>query len=133
IQSLIDACSSLFGGDSGWLATQQSDVVGNWLDQFAAVIAKSSEAGARISDAERALLLNVPLPMEVTTAMAHTFIDRWNRSVDYWRAGIFLSTQVPAGQNPDFLALDTMRNKYKAAVDAIDRTAAEGYEDVLHA
>ena len=34
---------------------------------------------------------------------AQEFLNRWNRSVQYWSEGIFTASQVPSGQSTDFL------------------------------
>jgi hypothetical protein len=133
IEKIIQAYGQLFGNEIAWLETKQSDVLTDWLEMFTQTVTQASQDSRRISDAERAELLNAPLPSTITPAMAHAFLDRWNRSIDYWRAGIFNSDQVPAGQNPDFLAMDVLLAKAQAAKQALEQTTAEGYEDVLHA
>ncbi len=96
-------------GNDAWFRDRSPTATGNWLAAFVARIESNTAAGRKISEAERAQLLAVPLPSTVTPVDAHTLIDRWNRSLDYWAAGILGVLQLPAGQSTNFIAIDVFR------------------------
>ena len=75
-------------------------------------------------------LLATTLPSSVSTSEATEFIDRWNRTVQYWSQGIFTAAQVPAGQSTDFLDIGAIQTAFNAAVTAEQWSQVNGYSDV---
>ena len=75
-------------------------------------------------------LLATTLPSSVTASEATEFIDRWNRTVQYWSQGIFTAAQVPAGQSTDFLDIGAIQTAFNAAVNAEKQSQVNGYSDV---
>jgi hypothetical protein len=65
--------------------------------------------------------------------MVDQFIDRWNRSQDYWSQGIFRASDVLIGESRDFIDLYALRDTYTAASNAINVSAADGFMDVAAA
>jgi hypothetical protein len=116
----------LFGDDS-WFVDESPTALTDWLENFLVRIDPVSDQGRYVSGAESAQLLTLPLPLGVTLAVAQGFIERWNRSIEYWANGIFDQNQVPAGYDPDFLALDVLLELGGAAVNAAAEYAAAGY------
>ena len=94
-----------------------NDVVGN------------SSSDEMITPAEETQLLATTLPAGVSTAEAAEFIDRWNRTVQYWFAGIVTSAQVPTGQSTDFLDAGALQIAFGAARNAEQASQADGYTD----
>ena len=84
-----------------------------------------------ISLNEAAALLAMPLPTGVTTADAQQFIDRWNQSVAYWQAGIFNLSDVPPGQNTNFIALDQWSSLASTALAAGVTLNTLGFADPI--
>ncbi len=132
LQSVIDAETFLFG-NVVWLQGENGNLLSDYLDNFLSGITDETTDGAKISIAERNEILNLLLPEGVTESNVNQFIDRWNRTIDYWDAGIFYSNDVPLGQNSDFLALDILNNKYSLANQAIELTNTEGFSDIIEA
>jgi Ca2+-binding RTX toxin-like protein len=128
LQKVIDSQVILFG-DRVWLEGI-NDQFNNWVKGFIAKIELPTEEGAKVSLAERNELLNLTLPSKVTGSDFNKFIDRWNRSIDYWNAGIFNLSDVPQNQSTDFLALDSWRNIIKDAQAGIEESQANGYSDI---
>lgn len=116
-----------FFGNDAWFGPPDPVPLTNWLDAFSERIDPSSEQGILIAESEAAELRAVELPTSVTAETEQMFLERWNRSVAYWEAGVFFQNQVPPGQNPDFLAMDTLREVSYAAVDAQAQYAAAGF------
>jgi Ca2+-binding RTX toxin-like protein len=117
-------------GDSVWFADQEGQV-SNWLNYFLPDIEESSEGGSSISETEFSQLLNSPLPANVTSIDLENFVERYNRQINYWNAGIFNIADVPAGQSTDFLALDIWTNNFQAADQAIAISEAKGFTDIV--
>lgn len=117
-----------FMGNDIWFRNGEPEVTATWMRAFTATIELETDAGALVSEDEMAQLLTVPLPQAVTAAHAQAFVERWNRSLEYWVAGITRQSQVPVGQNPDFIALDTTQALADAADLAIAKSAAQGYD-----
>jgi uncharacterized membrane protein YgcG len=116
----------LFGNDV-WFSESDPVSVTNWLQGFVGRIQATSDQGLRVSATEIAQLQAIPLPAAVTPAIAQALVDRWNRSLDYWTAGIFNQAQVPAGQNPDFIAIDRLQEITRTAMDAQAEYTAAGF------
>ena len=89
-----------------------------------------SEAGERISAAEKSGLVTGILPAGVDPDMAARAVERWNRSLDYWQAGIVNSTDVPAGESQDFIAQDRLNARLELYQQALADTAAEGFDSI---
>jgi hypothetical protein len=104
----------LFGNDA-WFTDNNGLVFSAWLEAFLIRIEDLSENGRRLSPAEITQLLNLARPPAVTSALARQFIDRWNRTIDYYAAGIFSERLLPAGYNPDFISVNQLR---ELAIDA---------------
>ncbi len=120
-------------GDRDWLGETDHDRFDAWMNAFLASVEEGTEERALVSAAERAALLALPLPTPITPAKAGLFLDRWNRSITYWNAGIFTLAQVPPGQSTDFIATDTWSALADSALGAISESEAEGYPDPITA
>ena len=128
LQKVIDSQVILFG-DRVWLEGI-NDQFNSWVKGFIAQIELPTDEGAKVSPSERNELLNLTLPSKVSGSDFNKFIDRWNRSIDYWNAGIFNLSDVPQNQSTDFLALDSWRNIIKDAQAGIEESQANGYSDI---
>jgi len=132
VQKFLDPMLYIMG-DSAWLQVVDHDAFDHWIDAFLATIEPATDAGNKVSAAERTQLLGLALPVPVSTAKANQFLDRWNRSFDYWNAGIFTVAQVPPGQSTDFLATDTWSSLAGSALGAIAESEAEHAPDPISA
>ena len=68
---------------------------------------------------------------ELTSAndsIVHRFVDRWNRSVQYWQEGIFTINDLPEGYDNGFIQMDTMM--YYPIQQAIEAAQSYGYGSV---
>jgi len=120
----------LFGGDANWLNTNQSATLQQWMTAFFTAAESSSDGLGTITAAEETQLLATTLPSSVPTSEAQEFIDRWNRTVQYWSQGIFTAAQVAAGRSTDFLDLGAIQTAFNAAVTAEQFSQVNGYSDV---
>ena len=129
LEAVTTAENLLFGGDANWLDTNQSATLQQWMTAFF-TDAQNSSDGGQITAAETTQLLATTLPSSVSTSEATEFIDRWNRTVQYWSEGIFTAAQVPAGQSTDFLDIGAIQTAFNAAVTAEQQSQVNGYSDV---
>ncbi|MGB8170597.1 MAG: CARDB domain-containing protein, partial [Chthoniobacteraceae bacterium] len=126
MQDEVDALIYLFGDDA-WIASEDPATWNVWIPAFLAAAEATSEAGEHISTAERQSLLALALPADITTEVATRLIDRNNRSLDYYAAGIFNSTEVPPGGSSDFVARDILHSKFERAAQGEALGIAEGF------
>ncbi|TVR48813.1 MAG: tandem-95 repeat protein, partial [Puniceicoccaceae bacterium] len=129
-ETIVAIYENLFG-EPDWIGPHSGDRFLAWMTLFHEFVDPEGEDGASISEAERAFLLSAELPEGIDAAAANRFIDRWNRSLAYYAAGIFTASEVPEGESTDFIdqsifdeALDQMAAAYAAS-------AADGFADPL--
>ena len=130
VGTFIDAFVGNFGSDV-WLLTKDGQTLTDWLDAFQSRIEIDSGDGEWISSTERGELLSSALPVSATET--GLFLDRWNRSLDYWQVGIFNLTDVPSGQSTDFIAIDRRLAELEAANAVIEADRIAGFSNPIAA
>jgi len=120
-------------GDDAWLVNASGTNFSAWLDAFSLAITQSSDGGAHISTNEQSALLAMPVPDGLSFTNLTELIGRWNRTQDYYDAGIFNLADVPAGQSVDFIALDVLSNSVVAMTNAAALNLADGFDDPMMA
>ncbi|HNQ87025.1 MAG TPA: CARDB domain-containing protein [Verrucomicrobiota bacterium] len=120
-------------GDEIWFQGTNDTVWLDWMDAYQSRQMPESPGGSTLTPEERDELLALPLPAPVGPQEVNQLVERWNRSLAYWNAGIFNSTDVPPGENPDFLALDVHAQLYRQAHAARQAALAEGFRGVFDA
>ena len=128
LAALIGPMTNLLG-DAIWFTAQDPVCLSNWFAAFRMEAQTGSEAGYLISAPERLQLLAIPLCSPLTTNDVNRFIDRWNRTFDYYGQNIFTVSQVPQGWNTNFIARDIWNRQVGQAHDAILALESEGYTD----
>ncbi|MFN6010713.1 MAG: Calx-beta domain-containing protein, partial [Microcystis sp.] len=131
LQYLIDAQTLLFGDFVWWQAAELNEnTFSNWVGEFNARTEGTKASDVKISDQERSELLSLTPPEGITASDINKFLDRWNRTIDYWEAGIFNSQDVENEQNKDFLAIDIWQNALAKANESIEVSEAAGFADL---
>ncbi len=128
LEAVTVAENLLFGGDANWLNTTQPATLQQWLTTFFADVQSSSNG--TISAAATAQLLATTLPGNLSIAEATEFLNRWNRTVQYWGQGIYMANQVPAGQSTDFIDVGALQSAFNAALTAEQESQVDGFSDV---
>ena len=64
----------------------------------------------------------------VNDSIIQRFVDRWNRSVQYWDAGILTLSDLPEGYDSTFILMDTIM--IAPALEAAEVAEAYGYMNV---
>lgn len=131
LEAVTTAENLLFEGDPNWLNTKQRATLQQWPTAFFADTQDSSDDGETISSTEKTQLLATTLPSSVSTPEANKFLDRWNRTVQYWNQGIYTTAQVPVGQSMDFQDVGALQTAFNAALNAEQASQADGYSDPL--
>ncbi len=128
LQAVITAENSLFGGDANWLDTKEPATLQQWLTAFFTAAQASSDG--TISTTARTQLLAITLPKNISISEANEFLDRWNRTVQYWGQGIYMVEEVPSGLSTDFYDLCAVYDYFSAAKTAEQECQVDGYTDV---
>jgi hypothetical protein len=124
LQAYVDTVNYLYGNNP-LLTSGDGDAASAILTAFGSYAGDASVESGYISADEQAALLSMPLPNDISSEDVEALITRWNRSADYWGRGILNSTDVPAGESTDFVALDVLDEKLQPIADA-EREAADG-------
>ena len=116
-----------------WLGISEEDapLLSAFLDEYLAAIDDGSTDGSRISNSERAILISLPRPANLTATDVDNFLARWERTLDYWELGIFDDADVPTGMSRDFLARDILLEVGQNAQMAELASTTEGFLDVV--
>ncbi|MCK4659184.1 MAG: hypothetical protein KAV82_06640 [Phycisphaerae bacterium] len=130
--AFLDYAAYLYGDDN-WLycPPEEQEVFEDWITLFQDSVADGSEQGNAISTAEHDAMLAQARPSHLTTEMINLFIERWNRTIDYWDQGIHTTDQVPQGWNTDFIDQQVQQAKLQRLMDAIDADEAEGFSEFM--
>ena len=67
---------------------------------------------------------------DVNDSIIGAFIDRWNRSVQYWNEGIFTLEDLPTGYDSAFIQLDN--SLIAPAVEAVEVAENSGFDGVSY-
>jgi hypothetical protein len=131
LQKLLDFHLYLFGS-SAWLNENiEAEDFGEWIDAFFLRTEELTDNGLKLSSTEINELINISRFLEIDTADINRFVERWNRSIDYWNAGITNISEVPSGQSTDFLDLDVWQSKLKIADQEMQISFDRGFEDIF--
>ncbi len=120
-------------GHPRWVLVREQDrpLLVEFLNEFVNRIGVSSETGAYISVQERQELLVASRPEGITEVDLNQFLDRWNRTGEYWSAGIFARRQVPSGQSTDFIDRERLQELWDRAREAISADRTQGFTRLL--
>ncbi len=92
-----------------------------------------SDAGESISASEQATLLASPRPGYLSEAQMLAFVERWNRSIDYYAADIRTEADLPEGFNPDFVDAGVMENLASFIRETEERAEQEEFDSIVDA
>ena len=103
------------------------DIEQQWMQVFFAALDPASPGGELITDDELTQLLLLPRPGNIQSSDINELCERWNRSWNYWQAGIYTTDQVPAGQSTDFIDQNQWGTLVTAVQTAINNGIDAGY------
>jgi len=129
LERLLAALVAFFGDDT-WFASEpgtDDQVFTDWIVAWSGTMDPASELGATISAAETSFLLGLPYPDGIVSADVVKFVDRCNRTVDYWGQGIFTIGDVPPGSSTDFVDASVLQLACEEAGIAMQQNLAAGF------
>ncbi|MEM1278516.1 MAG: Calx-beta domain-containing protein [Cyanobacteria bacterium P01_H01_bin.152] len=131
LQNMIDFQSYIFG-DKIWLESAQVDplIFNAWVDRFQILSGSSIFEEAKISNNEQKELLGLSYPSGISSTDINRFLDRWNRSVDYWQRGVLNSTDVSGGDSQNFIAIDIWNDLLSKTQASITKSEEEGFAEI---
>jgi len=134
IEAYIDVMTLLLGPVTEvWLARGGEPDLAEWWAKLATLTGEVSEGGQRIAEGEMLQLMTAPLPGGMAAEMVEAVLLRWNRSIDYWSAGIRSVSDVPSGQNSDFIEWTPLELAYTSFAAGHRLAVRSGYRDVFDA
>ncbi|QDS90691.1 Lectin C-type domain protein [Rosistilla ulvae] len=93
-------------GSAEFIGVSQSLERLSWVADVKSLTLNATENFQRISSDDRQLLIDhAHRPDAVSDEEVDRFVDRINRSIDYWDAGVFTTEDLPEGANGDFIDL----------------------------
>ena len=113
--------TNLFG-DETWLYEPNLEA---FMDNFLTMIDTTDYT---LSPQALQQLLEVSELSHVSDEHIMAFVERWNRSVQYWEAGYTTEADLPAGYNPDFIQqVSSQMDQFDEAQEA---ALSYGYSDM---
>ncbi|HWX23270.1 MAG TPA: putative Ig domain-containing protein, partial [Candidatus Binatia bacterium] len=128
LQSMVVPFVYYFGTNT-WLQVTNGSTLQALLNQFSAAAATNTAGSYFITPSERAAVLALPIPWPLVTNDVNAFLDRWNRTMTNYAAGIVNSYQVPANGITNFIAFDQWLSIVQAASESVDSYIAQGISD----
>ena len=127
--SQLEFLATLVGDTDGrWFSPGSGGAFGAFYDGFAADIQSNNQTGALISPEQTTALLALPRPSTVADADVQNAVDRWNLSLNNWRAGIWSPTNVAPGGNTNFIDLNVLTNLIIMVDSQYQASVAAGYD-----
>ncbi len=106
LETQLDALAYTFG-NSKFLEADTYAQLADWMTIIETVTTDDGDTSTRISaSGGQVLKTNPARPTLLSNDEIDTFVDRWNRSLDYYDQGIFNLADLANGQNQDFIAVD---------------------------
>jgi len=130
LQNMVAPMIYYFGSNI-WLRVTNGNMLENLMSQFSASIGTNTSGGSYITPAERAAVTAQPIPYPLTAADVNAFLDRWNRTMTNYSAGIFNSSQVPANGITNFMAFDQWTVLVQSASETVDAYKTQGITDPI--
>lgn len=104
---------------------ESDEVILDFLDNFMAVI---DPADYMVSPQATQQLLTSSSFTTVNDSIMQRFVDRWNRSIQYWNDGIYTTSDLPEGYDNNFIQLDS--TIMLPAVEALETAQSLGFDNV---
>ena len=99
-QSILNVFINLFQEEE-WL---EEENIAQFLDNFNALMDPIDQT---VSPQAMQQLIELSEFTSVNASVVQSFVDRWNRSVQYWNEGIYTLADLPEGYDPNFVQQDS--------------------------
>ncbi|WP_108262110.1 Ig-like domain-containing protein [Mangrovicoccus ximenensis] len=128
IAEIQDFWGAVFG-DQIWLDNIDDVDTVAFLDEVSRLSKLNTAIGGRLTADNIAALMAMPLAEGLQGAAAQEFLDRWNRSLDNYEAGIFGTDDPGAGSLP-FIAFDKIDLARQALSARWEEAWDAGYDSI---
>lgn len=119
-------------GDEAWRSKLESEGMRDFIILYKQCISGVNQSTQQIDISEAAALINSTIG-QANPSLVSALIARWNRTLDYWNTAVFEESDVPDGQNSDFLTMSSLSDASARIIAAFDQVRAEGYDDPVGA
>jgi subtilisin family serine protease len=119
-QAILDIYTNLFQEEE-WLEEENT---AQFLENFYAVVDPEDRL---VSQQATQQLIESTEFTSVNASVVQSFVDRWNRSVQYWNEGIYTVADLPEGYDSDFVQRDS--TLLQPAEAACGYAVANGFND----
>jgi hypothetical protein len=119
--AIVNVLTNLFQEDE-WMEEEHLE---EFMTNFAAVVDSTNHT---VSPQATQHLKDISNMSSVNDSLIQCFVDRWNRSIQYWNEGIFTTNDLPEGYDDDFIRLDS--TIFQPVVEAREASEAYGFNSV---
>ncbi len=120
-QACLSEITNLFQEEE-WM---EEEHVADFLTNF---ISAMDTVDYMVSEQAASQLKNACDFTKVNDSIVQRFVDRWNRSVQYWEEGYYTLNDLPEGYDNSFIQLDTLM--FEPIQEAMEAAQAYGFDDV---
>ncbi|MFC7338373.1 CARDB domain-containing protein [Haloferula chungangensis] len=119
-------------GDPAWSIVLESEGMPAFFELYKEVVGGQSLPSQCIDGTEESAML-ASLIGQQYPQLVRELVARWNRTMDYWSAGIFEAEDLGPGQNDDFITGTELSEAAARVVNAFDEVRADGFDDPVEA
>jgi hypothetical protein len=129
---VVGEVSLHYYGSEIWLKVSEAEQprLRDWMQAFRSRLDGTTIEDFKISEQERLELLASDYPQPLTAPDIDQFLNRWNRSIDYFSSGILRTSDLAPGQDPNFISIDTLENLSTTLNTYKSVLQEEGYQDL---
>ena len=125
-QSILNVNTNLFQEEE-WM---EEENIAEFLDNFNALMDPEDQT---FSPQATQQLIEMSEFSNVDASIVQSFVDRWNRSVQYWSEGIYTLADLPEGYDPAFVQRDsTLLQPAEAACEYATDNGFNNYADLYY-
>lgn len=125
-QSIMNVFTNLFQEEE-WL---EEENIAQFLDNFYAFMDPTDQT---VSPQATQQLIELSEFTSVNASVVQSFVDRWNRSVQYWNEGIYTLADLPEGYDPNFVQRDsTLLQPAEAACEYAVANGFNNFSDMYY-
>ena len=120
-QSSVNVLTDLFQEEE-WLQEDRLDL---FLTDFQSVVDSTSQL---VSNQSMQQLMEAWDFEYVNDSLIQRFVERWNRSIQYWSEGIFTDADLPQGYDENFIQMDTLM--FVGVYQAVETAEMYGFNSI---
>ncbi len=132
---MVDAFQWYPYGADEWFDIQdeERELFMAWREELLLALSPTSDLGELLSASEKDALVTLAAPQALTAEVRQRFFSRWNRTAQYWGAGLYTAADLPPGFDDDFIDRSVLAALGRAAGDGLAAVQSEGFAGVQEA